>query len=198
MTKKLISLIGSAILALSTLTACGSQTDLNAPIDLNQQSSISSAKNNLTAGTYTTVVQDFVAKAAKMGVKLTDDQIKLISTQRHVLPNGQWAARPAENLTSAQNLDVHFHKHGVPEFHLASADQYLQAAIEFQKYQGSEVSYYFDVTSFSKGYQSNVVKFNSKTHGFGAMKATGEITTYYTNNQPAANRFIPVPADFNF
>ena len=40
----------------------------------------------------------FVKAAAAKGVKLTADQLDLIQHERNLVPNGQWAPRPAEKV----------------------------------------------------------------------------------------------------
>ena len=197
MIKKILSLLSATAFLITGMTACGTQTNNILPLEntQSQQTQISSVNRNISS--YSDDVKLFVANASKLGVKLTDEQLRTISIQRHVAPNGKWASRPAENLTAEQNLDVHFRKHKA-EFNIKTKEDYLQRAVAFQKKTGSTVTYYFDITSFAKGYQSNVVKFDSKTREFGAKKPNGEITTYYTNDTPAAKRFIVVPEDFNF
>jgi hypothetical protein len=56
------------------------------------------------------------------------------------------------------------------------------------------IQYYFDTTSFAKGYQSNVVIWNSSSKEMTAMRSDGAMTTYYRDPALAANRFVVVPA----
>jgi hypothetical protein len=136
---------------------------------------------------------DFVAAARSKGVKLTDDDLAMIHAERQVVPNGTWAPRPAENLTADQNLDVHFKKHG-HEFRpaLTSAEAYMAQGNAAGTGKRGTVRYFFDTTSFGKGYQSHVVRWVPTTHDFTAFRADGAETTYYQND-PKPNRFIEVP-----
>jgi hypothetical protein len=136
---------------------------------------------------------EFVAAAKSKGVKLSEADLAMIQAERQVTPNGTWAARPAEHLTADQNLDVHFRKHG-HEFRPAitsAADYQAQGNAAAMGKRGA-VRYFFDTTSFDKGYQSHVIRWVPATHDFTAFKADGTETTYYQND-PKPNRFIEVP-----
>lgn len=137
---------------------------------------------------------DFVRACAALGVKLTSDQLATISADRAVQPNGAWAPRPADNLTADQNLQVHFLKHG-SQFHPAPAtpQAYLAQAMALAEGRRGPIQYYFDTTSFAKGYQSHVVIWNAQSQEMTAMREDGAMTTYYLNNSLAANRFVVVP-----
>lgn len=136
---------------------------------------------------------EFVAAAKSKGVKLSEADLAVIQAERQVVPNGTWAARPAEHLTAEQNLDVHFHKHG-HEFRpaITSAEDYQAQGNAAGTGKRGTVRYFFDTTSFDKGYQSHVIRWVPATHDFTAFKADGAETTYYQND-PKPNRFIEVP-----
>ncbi|MDB5098511.1 MAG: hypothetical protein JWM80_2932 [Cyanobacteria bacterium RYN_339] len=136
---------------------------------------------------------DFVAAAKSKGVKLTDADLAVIQAERQVTPNGTWAPRPAENLTAEANLDVHFKKHG-HEFHPAvtSAPAYQTQGNAAGMGKRGTVRFFFDTTSFQKGYQSHVIRWVPTTHDFTAFRADGAETTYYQND-PKPTRFIEVP-----
>lgn len=137
---------------------------------------------------------EFVKAVSALGVKLTAAQLDTISANRIAKPNGTWAARPAASLTAAQNLDIHFKKHG-KEFRPAipSAQEYLAQAMALAEGKRGSVQYYFDLTSFSKGYQSNVVIWNASTTEMTALRPDGAMTTFYHNTNLQANRFVVVP-----
>lgn len=158
------------------------------------QPTVVAAAHVRAAGIPTTKAQ-FVQAVAALGVTLTDDQLAIISADRAVTPNGQWAPRPAANLTADQNLQVHFLKHGA-QFHPAipTAQAYLAQAMALAVGQRGPIQYYFDTTSFAKGYQSCVVRWNSASQEMTALRPDGAITTYYLNNTLEANRFVVVPA----
>ena len=138
--------------------------------------------------------QEFVKAVASLGVKLTDQQLEQISKGRSVQPNGTFAARPAANLTAEQNLKVHFEKHG-HEFspRIATQEEYLQRAMDLASGKRGNIVYYFDTTSFSKGYQSQVVRWNPQTKEFTALRPDGAVTTLYLNYKLAGKRFVVVP-----
>jgi hypothetical protein len=138
--------------------------------------------------------QAFRAEVAKKGIKLTDAQFEMIKTERRTVPNGEFASRPAANLSAEQNLEVHFQKHRKEFSGVNTADDYLKAAVAHSAGKNGPINYYFDITSFDKGYQTHVVRWNPKTREFGATRADGAVTTYYRNNTVEAKRFIPVPA----
>lgn len=140
-----------------------------------------------------TVEKAFRAEVAKRGITLTDAQFAQIRTERGTVPNGTFASRPAANLTAEQNLQVHFLKH-CKEFGIKTADDYLKAAVAHSSGAKGPINYYFDMTSFDKGYQTHVVRWNPKTREFGATRADGAVTTYYKNNSVESKRFVPVPA----
>ena len=135
----------------------------------------------------------FVAAARAKGVKLTEANLAEIQTERNLVPIGEWASRPAEKLTAQQNLDVHFRKHG-HEFRpaITSAEAYMQQGNDAASGKRGPVRYFFDTTSYKKGYQSHVVRWVPKTNDFTAFKADGAETTYY-QSVPKAGRFIEVP-----
>jgi hypothetical protein len=137
---------------------------------------------------------EFVKAVADLGVKLTDAQLDIISKSRNTVPNGTFASRPAANLTAEQNLETHFLKHG-HEFtpKVASAAQYLQQATDLAAGKRGELEFYFDTTSFAKGYQSNVVRWNVKTKEMTAVRPDGAVTTYYLNFSLKPSRFVIVP-----
>lgn len=142
-----------------------------------------------------TTKEEFIQAAAKRGVKLTAQQLQIISVGRSIQPNGQFASRPAEKLTAEQNLDVHFKKHGHEMRPPAqSADEYRQRAVDLAAGRRGTIKFYFDTTSFAKGYQSNVVRWNSQTQEMTAVRPDGAVTTYYLNNSLKPSRFIVVPA----
>jgi len=138
---------------------------------------------------------EFIQAAAQHGIKLTAQQIQIISVGRSMQPSGLFASRPAENLTAEQNLDVHFHKHGA-EMHppAATADEYRQRAVDLAAGRRGAIKFYFDTTSFDKGYQSNVVRWNPQTKEMTAVRPDGAVTTYYLNYSLKPSRFIEVPA----
>lgn len=177
-----------AALALTLLTTgCGSS--LGTASFLGAPSSSASALS-----TEPKTKAEFVKEVAARGVKLTDAQLELISKGRNVLPDGTFAARPAANLTADQNLKVHFEKHG-HEFspNIQSQEEYLQRAMDLAAGKRGDIMYFFDTTSFSKGYQSQVVRWNPKTKEFTALRPDGAVTTYYLNYKLAGKRFVVVP-----
>lgn len=191
--KKILATLG--LISVFALAGCsrGDLTDVQLEsVDATQIKSVSNAPV-----VNQQVVSKFTADVAVFGVKLTPDQLKLISLQRHLKTTGIFASRPAEHLTSDQNLLVHFNKHksqfpGVTtkEAYLASAKNYLD--------NNTTAVYYFDTTSFAKGYQSNVVKHDAKTMELSAVRSNGDITTYYKDNKMDPKRFVVVPADFYY
>lgn len=136
----------------------------------------------------------FLKAVSDRGVKLTVQQLQIISAGRSVQPNGEFASRPAANLTAEQNLDVHFKKHG-HEFTppITSAEQYRQQAVDLAAGKRGTIKFLFDTTSFDKGYQSNVVRWNPQTKEMTAVRPDGAVTTYYRNFNLSAKRFIVVP-----
>lgn len=141
-----------------------------------------------------TTKDQFIKAASERGVKLTVQQLQIISAGRSTQPTGEFASRPAVNLTAEQNLTVHFQKHG-NEFNppIKSADEYRQNAVDLAAGRRGAIKYYFDTTSFDKGYQSNVVRWNPQTKEMTAVRPDGAVTTYYRNFSLAAKRFIVVP-----
>jgi hypothetical protein len=135
----------------------------------------------------------FVAAVRAKGVKLTDANLAEIQAERDVVPSGVWAPRPAESLSAQQNLDVHFHKHG-HEFKpaIASAAAYMAQGNAAGRGERGTVRYFFDTTSYQKGYQTHVVRWVQKTLDFTAFRTDGAETTYY-QSVPKAGRFIEVP-----
>lgn len=137
---------------------------------------------------------EFIAAAKAKGVKLTDAQLDEIQAERNVEPNGTFAPRPAMNLSAEQNLEVHWKKHG-HEFKPAlktPADYMAQANAAGSGKRGA-VRFFFDTTSYQKGYQSHVVRWVPATMDFTAFRADGSQTTYY-QSKPKVGRFIEVPA----
>ncbi len=189
MIKKIFALIGVSLFA---LTGCGTQTD-NVNLASDQQQNISTFS---TDSDISEKAQVFANNVAKLGVKLSKEQLNIINIQRHLKTTGKFASRPAEKLTSEQNLNVHFNKHKKEFPSVKTAQDYINSAINFHNRNDQNTHYYFDTTSFTKGYQSNVVKYDNKTHELSALRTDGDITTYYTSNQPSAKRFVLVPEDF--
>lgn len=142
-----------------------------------------------------TTKDEFIKAASERGLKLTAQQLQIISVGRSMQPTGEFASRPAANLTAEQNLTVHFEKHG-HEFNprITSAEQYRQQAVDLAAGRRGAIKFYFDTTSFDKGYQSNVVRWNPQTKEMTAVRPDGAVTTYYRNFSLAAKRFIVVPA----
>lgn len=138
--------------------------------------------------------EEFIKAVATRGVKLTDVQIETIRISRTIKPNGEFAPRPAENLTAQQNLDVHFRKHG-NEFSpkLPSADAYKAQAIELAEGKRGTIKFLFDITSFKKGYQSCIVRWNPSTTELTALRPDGALTTYYHDDRMDSKRFVVVP-----
>lgn len=143
-------------------------------------------------------VERFRSDVSKFGIKLTDEQLRLISIQNNIKPSGKFAARPAHNLSATQNLDIHFKKHYKEFKGINSKEQYLQRALDFLNNDSPTAKRYFDTQSFSKGYQSNVIKHDSKTFELSAMRSDGDITTYYISKKLSSGRFVEVPSDFVF
>ncbi|MBC7543650.1 MAG: hypothetical protein H7338_13055 [Candidatus Sericytochromatia bacterium] len=173
-----------------TLVGCGTQSRMVSYVPA-PTSTMSQAKAPTTK-TDAVAEKAFRDAAAQRGVKLTDAQFDLIKAERIVMPSGVFSPRPAENLTAEQNLDVHFHKHG-NEFGISSAAKYLSEAVAFNAGEHGTVSYFFDTTSFAKGYQTHVVRWSATSKEFSAVKTDGAVTTYYRNNSVDAKRFVPVP-----
>lgn len=192
MIRKLFAFVGVSLFA---LTGCGTDTDTLNTVGNPQTISTFSDSNDSDISSKSQV---FISNVSKLGVKLSNDQLKTISLQRHLKTSGQFASRPAEKLTSEQNLQVHYDKHKKEFPKVKSREDYLQSAISFHERKGETVTYYFDTTSFAKGYQSNVVKYDSKTHEISALRSNGDITTYYTTDAPSSKRFVVVPEDFTF
>lgn len=138
--------------------------------------------------------EEFVKAVSALGLKLNDAQLETIAANRTAKPNGEWAPRPAENLTAEQNLTVHFRKHGA-EFSpkIPSAEAYLAQAMDLAEGKRGAIKYYFDITSFKKGYQSCIVRWNSSTTELTALRPDGAMTTYYRDNRLDAKRFVVVP-----
>lgn len=177
-----------AALALTFLTTgCGSSLGM-ASFQGMQASSVS------TLSKAPQTKQEFIREVKARGVTLSEAQLTMIAQGRKVQPNGVFAPRPAANLTAEQNLKVHFEKHA-HEFSpaIASAEEYLQRAIDLAAGRRGQIVYYFDTTSFKKGYQSQVVRWNPKTKEFTALRPDGAVTTYYRNFRLASKRFVEVP-----
>lgn len=135
----------------------------------------------------------FIAASGAKGIKFTDAQLIEIQGERQVKPSGLFAPRPAANLTAQQNLDVHWRKHG-SEFKPAikSPEDYVLQGNAAGDGTRGEVRYFFDTTSYKKGYQTHVVRWVPKTMDFTAFRTDGAQTTYY-QNVPQAGRFVEVP-----
>lgn len=191
MIKKIFAFVGVSLFA---LTGCGTETEtFNTSINPQNITTFSDNENIDSKAQ-----QLFVTNVSKLGVKLQPEQLKTISLQRHLKTSGKFASRPAANLTSEKNLQVHFDKHKKEFPKVRTQEDYLKAAIDFHNRKGETVAYYFDTTSFAKGYQSNVVKYDSKTHELSALRSDGDITTYYTSDEPSSKRFVVVPEEFKF
>jgi hypothetical protein len=182
-------LLPAGALLLALLSGCGTTTMLAMPTAHAPMLSSVYAKSGVPQ-----TKDDFVAAVKAAGVTLSAADLNEIAQERTVKPNGQWAPRPAENLTADQNLSVHFNKHG-HEFHpaLTSEQDYLKQAIAAATGARGTVHYYFDVTSFDKGYQTHVVRWNPVNHDFCAVRNDGAMTTYYQNFRVQAKRYIEVP-----
>lgn len=135
----------------------------------------------------------FIAAVLAQGVTLTPDELAELQVERATVPNDTWAPRPAMNLTAAQNLTVHFLKHGA-EFNppLPTEDAYMAQGNAAGTGGRGAVQFLFDTTSYAKGYQTHVCRWVSTTLDFTAFKTDGTETTYY-RTVPATNRFIPLP-----
>jgi hypothetical protein len=173
-----------------TITGCGAMT----PAPLARAPLAPSSTLQRVYDANNPAEKAFRAEVAKRGITLTDDQFTQILTERRTMPNGLFASRPAENLTAEQNLQVHYEKHRKEFPGVASPQDYLKAACAHSGGKNGTINYYFDITSFDKGYQTHVVRWNPKTREFGAVRKDGAVTTYYRNNTVEAKRFIPVPA----
>lgn len=186
---KLHSTIAALTLGTLILTAsgCGTYGSLS-PLGFGSPTSATALKSEPTTK------EEFVKAVASRGIKLTSQQLALISTGRSVQPDGTFASRPANNLTAEQNLEVHFKKHA-REFKPAipSAEEYLKRAMDLAAGKRGKIVYYFDTTSFSKGYQSQVVRWNPQTKEMTALRPDGAVTTYYLNFSLKPNRFVVVP-----
>lgn len=193
MIKKIFAFVS---LSLFSLTACGTESEtLISPAVNSSVSSYSETKSdkNIDAKLYA-----FINSVSKIGVTLNNKQLETIAIQRHLKTSGKFASRPAVNLTSEKNLQVHFDKHKKEFPKIKTKEDYLKAAIDFHNSKSPTANYYFDTTSFDKGYQSNVVKYDSKTHELSALRSDGDITTYYTSDEPSPKRFVLVPEDFKY
>ncbi|MFN8674351.1 MAG: hypothetical protein U0457_19990 [Candidatus Sericytochromatia bacterium] len=189
--KKLLLAVGLTSLI---FTSCARDAELVSEMPQASISSVSNAKNEIVLNK--AEIKTFLSDISKMGVKLSDDQMRIISKQRHTKPNGLFAPRPALNLTAEQNLNTHFDKHKSQFPAIKTKDEYLKTAIAYLNNNSPTAKYYFDVTSFAKGYQSNVVKWDSKTNELSAVREDGAVTTYYRDNKMDPKRFVVVPAEF--
>lgn len=137
----------------------------------------------------------FLAELKSRSIKLSEKDLATLIEERHLTPSGQFAARPAANLTSEQNLTVHFKKHG-HEFspNIPSEQAYIDQGIDAATGDRGTVRFFFDTTSFKKGYQSHIVRWVPSTKDFTAFRADGAMTTYYRNFKVSPKRFIEVPA----
>lgn len=177
-----------AVLALTLFTSgCGSAISTGSLIGSANRSASALSSEPQTK-------EEFVKAVAERGVKLTEKQLQLIAQGRSVMPNGKFADRPAANLTAEENLRVHFEKHA-HEFtpNIQTQEEYLQRAIDLAAGRRGRIVYYFDVTSFEKGYQSNVVRWNPETKEFTALRPDGAVTTLYLNYRLNGKRFVVVP-----
>lgn len=189
--KQSLAFLTAALMA-TLVVSCGRSGPTTSAVQLRAAQVAAAAAKAPSFGTAPATREAFVAAAKAKGVKLTEAQVELIRAERHVVPNGQFAARPAMNLSAQQNLDVHFKKHG-HEFRpaIASAEAYVAQGNAAATGKRGEVRFFFDTTSFQKGYQSHVVRWVPATHDFTAFMADGSETTYYQND-PKPNRFIEV------
>lgn len=190
--KKILSILG--FVTLFALASC-SRSDFNEAQLESQSVDVSQIKNVSDVAFTTQAVQKFVADVSELGVKLKPEELKTISTQRHLKTTGIFASRPAEHLSSEQNLLIHFNKHKGQFPNVKTKEEYLAAAKNFLDNNTTSV-YYFDTTSFAKKYQSNVIKYDKKTTELSAMRLNGDITTYYKDNKVDPKRFVVVPAEF--
>lgn len=141
-------------------------------------------------------IKGFVSEVSKLGVRLSTSQLKTIETQRNLKPSGKFASRPANNLTSEQNLEIHFQKHKSQFKGINTKEDYLDRALGFYERKSETIQYYFDTTSFAKGYQSNIVRFDSQTREISALRSDGDLTTYYISDKLSPKRFVVVPENF--
>lgn len=181
-------LVAAALLA-TALVGCGTHMSPAAPRTTQAASALGKAQ-------FPPAPEDkdaFVRAASSKGIKLTDAQLAEIQAERQVKPNGTFAPRPAENLTAEQNLETHWRKHG-NEFKPAikSPQDYVKQGNAAGTGERGEVRFFFDTTSYKKGYQTHVVRWVPKTLDFTAFRTDGAQTTYY-QNVPAPGRFIEVP-----
>jgi len=175
------------LLALSGLSGCG--------VNSAPPSSATSVPSASAVGKSPATRAAFIAAVARLGLKLSPDQVAQIARERATVPSGEWAPRPAVNLSSESNLEVHFKKHRaelVPQ--PASSEEYLARAMAHAAGKRSPIVYLFDVESFRKGYQSHVVRWSSKSHELSAMREDGAMTTYYIDSKMSSSRFVEVPA----
>lgn len=190
--KKILSTLG--FVTLFVLASC-SRSDFNEAQLESQSVDVSQVKNVPDVAFTTQAVQKFVSDVSELGVKLKQEELKTISTQRHLKTTGVFASRPAEHLSSEQNLSIHFNKHKGQFPNVKTKEEYLAAAKNYLDNNTTAV-YYFDTTSFAKKYQSNVIKYDKKTTELSAMRLNGDITTYYKDNKVDPKRFVVVPAEF--
>jgi hypothetical protein len=192
MIKKLISMTVLAVTVL--LSACSSEDILVTPENQNVNTFSTETPDNATI--LSPEVKGFVSSVSRLGVNLNNEQLKTIEIQRNLKPSGKFASRPANNLTSDKNLEVHFQKHKSQFKGVTSKEMYLQRALGFFERESDTIQYYFDSTSFAKGYQSNVVRFDSKTREISALRSDGDLTTYYISDDLSPKRFVVVPENF--
>lgn len=135
----------------------------------------------------------FIKAVAAHGETLTPDQLDVIQHERQLVPNGQWAPRPADNLTAEQNLQVHFLKHG-NQFHPSPStpEEYMAWGNDAANGKHGEVKFVFDLKSFANGYQSHVMRWVKTTLDFTAFRPDGCETTYY-KDIPSDDRYVEVP-----
>lgn len=192
MIKKLISM--TVLAATVLVSACSSEDILVNPENQNINTFSVDTPDNATI--LSPEVKGFVTSVSRLGVNLNNEQLKIIEIQRSLKPSGNFASRPANNLTAEKNLDIHFQKHKSQFKGVTSKEIYLQRALEFFERESDSIQYYFDSTSFSKGYQSNVVRFDSKTREISALRSNGDLTTYYISDDLSPKRFVVVPENF--
>ena len=175
------------VLALVGLSGCGFAPGMSPTNTISGQAQ--------ALGKVPTDRKSFIAAVARLGLKMTSEQVDLVARERAAAPSGEWAPRPAVNLSAEGNLEVHFQKHRrelVPQ--PTTADEYLARAMKHASGKGTPIVYLFDVQSFDKGYQSHVVRWSSKSHELSAMRVDGAMTTYYLDSKMSSTRFVEVPA----
>lgn len=189
--KKILS-----ILLLISVSSCSSDINIIdfGSADYSTKINSSNFKNSINSK----AVEKFKSDVSKLGINLTNEQLRIISIQNNIKPSGKFASRPAHNLSAEQNLEIHFKKHYKEFEGINSKEEYLRRAIQFLNNNSPTAKKYFDTQSFAKGYQSNVIKYDSKTFELSAMRLDGDVTTYYISKKLSQDRFIEIPSDFVF